>query len=118
MTKFEGYFIENGGARFSHNQCASPQMARRPKFLMTGIEAPCYLCKMSALKGKDALAGLSAEELRIMQRLLQSPPEPHKAAPKPVTWQAEAQRRRREKERNHSSSSKEARQKYQPEKTG
>jgi hypothetical protein len=58
---------------------------------------------MTASKAKDALAGLSAEEQRIMQRLLQTPPEPYKAAPKPATPQGEAQRRRREKERKHTS---------------
>jgi len=55
--------------------------------------------KMGAPKDKGALAGLSAEERRIMHRLLQTPPKTHKAAPKPITTQAEAQRRRRDTER-------------------
>jgi hypothetical protein len=71
------------------------------KLLVAGIEVLCYFCKMSALKNKRALAGLSAEEQRIMRQLLQTPPEPYKAVPKPATPQGEAQRRRREKERKH-----------------
>jgi hypothetical protein len=36
---------------------------------------------------------------RIMAAMVRMPPEPHKAAPKPLTKRAESQRRRREQER-------------------
>jgi hypothetical protein len=57
--------------------------------------------KMSTSKGNEVLSCLSAKEQRIMRQLLQTPPETHKAATKPISPQAEAQRRRRDKERKH-----------------
>ncbi|MHB8416042.1 MAG: hypothetical protein ACYDB1_11805 [Acidiferrobacteraceae bacterium] len=50
-------------------------------------------------RSDDPLWGLTGTERRIMGRLLQMPPEQQKAAPKPISPQAEAQRRRRQKER-------------------
>jgi hypothetical protein len=47
----------------------------------------------------DPLAGVSDSEREIMRRLLNMPPEPQKAAPKPATAKGEAQRRRRVQER-------------------
>ena len=47
----------------------------------------------------DRLKGISETEQSIMERLLQMPPEQHKAAPKPTGSKALAQQRRRERER-------------------
>jgi len=47
----------------------------------------------------DPLRGISETEQAIMERLLQMPPEQHKAAPKPTGSKAIGQRRRRERER-------------------
>jgi hypothetical protein len=78
---------------------------RQAAFEMQMTDAGRYAnhCKMNASRVKGALAGLSAEVQGIMRRLLQTPPEPHKAAPRPTTTQAEAQRRRRRKEREAAS---------------
>jgi hypothetical protein len=48
---------------------------------------------------EDPLRGLTAEDQRIMNRLLRMPPEQQKVAPKPTGNRAEAQRRRREREK-------------------
>lgn len=47
----------------------------------------------------DPLAGISERERQIMLRLLRTPREQQKDAPKPMSGQGIAQRRRREKER-------------------
>jgi hypothetical protein len=54
---------------------------------------------MAENPSKSPLDGLSAEVRRTMERLLRTPPEAQKEAPKPVNVRAEAQRRRRERER-------------------
>jgi len=54
---------------------------------------------MSEPKISDPLAGISEREREILLRLLRTPRQQQKDAPKPMSVQGIAQRRRREKER-------------------
>jgi hypothetical protein len=54
---------------------------------------------MSDPQRRDPLAGISEREQEIILRLLRTPRQQQKDAPKPMSGQGIGQRRRREKER-------------------
>jgi len=54
---------------------------------------------MGSSESRDPLIGISAQERKVMSRLLRMAPERQGAAPKATTARGEGQRRRRAQER-------------------
>jgi hypothetical protein len=63
-----------------------------------------FMVRWDMDRTKDALEGISEREQEIMLRLLRTPRQQQKDAPKPMSVQGIAQRRRREKERQRPTS--------------